>query len=88
MREMGRMQEVAMKDREWGKPSGYHGWVAGAVAPTSPTHHGTEAQRGPGLKARDAGAASGSDGGLAQVWRALDLPRAGTWWPDGQECGR
>lgn len=32
---------------------------------------------------RDAGAASGSDGWLAQVWRALDLPRAGAWWPGG-----
>ena len=83
MQEMGRMQEMVMKDREWGKPSGYHGWAAGAVAPTSLMHHGTEARQGPGLKARDIGAASGSDGCLAQVWRGLDSPRAGVWWPGG-----
>ena len=77
MREMGRMQEVAMKEREWGKPSGYHGWVAGAVAPTSPMHHGTEAQRGPGAQGqrRRGGvwvrwvACSGVEGlGLAEGW--------------------
>lgn len=39
---------------------------------------GTEAQQG---QRRRGG--SGSDGWLAQVWRALDLPRAGAWWPGG-----